>query len=152
MLHGKLSFDFSILFILCNDLYFHETVKSDLWLWIDQVLHRSRGLLEKDFEDIAVFIDRALKITADVKKAHPEHKLKDFKDLLLQVRSAMTNGNYPHSFALCPENMYMCLQKLLILYSVATIDLVVCISSSGKRGSTLAASRTNHGIVNKFRF
>jgi hypothetical protein len=53
-------------------------------------LHCSRGLVEKDFEEIAVFIDRAIKITADLKKAHPEHKLKDFKDLLLQVRCATT--------------------------------------------------------------
>jgi len=39
----------------------------------------SRGLVEKDFEEIAVFIDRAIAITADIKKANPTDKLADFK-------------------------------------------------------------------------
>jgi len=40
----------------------------------------SRGLVEKDFEQIAAFVDRGIKIAVEIKKAHPEHKLKDFKD------------------------------------------------------------------------
>jgi hypothetical protein len=35
--------------------------------------------VEKDFEEIAVFIDRAIAITADIKKANPTDKLADFK-------------------------------------------------------------------------
>uniref|UniRef100_A0A7S0EZ23 Serine hydroxymethyltransferase n=1 Tax=Hanusia phi TaxID=3032 RepID=A0A7S0EZ23_9CRYP len=42
----------------------------------------SRGLVEKDFEEIVGFVDRAIKITMELKSAHPEHKLKDFKALL----------------------------------------------------------------------
>eukprot|EP00283_Hemiselmis_rufescens_P002715 CAMPEP_0173417806 /NCGR_PEP_ID=MMETSP1357-20121228/48_1 /TAXON_ID=77926 /ORGANISM="Hemiselmis rufescens, Strain PCC563" /LENGTH=487 /DNA_ID=CAMNT_0014380163 /DNA_START=11 /DNA_END=1474 /DNA_ORIENTATION=- len=42
----------------------------------------SRGLVEKDFEEIAVYIDRAIKATVAIKKANPSHKLKDFKDLV----------------------------------------------------------------------
>jgi len=44
----------------------------------------SRGLVEKDFEEIAVFIDRAIKITAEMKSSNPAHKLKDFKELCVK--------------------------------------------------------------------
>jgi len=43
----------------------------------------SRGLGEKDFEEVAVFLDRGIKIAAEIKKAHPDHKPKDFKDALV---------------------------------------------------------------------
>jgi len=43
----------------------------------------SRGLVEKDFEEIAQFVDRAIQITASLKKGNPSHKLKDFKQLLI---------------------------------------------------------------------
>lgn len=44
----------------------------------DFSLFRS-GLVEKDFEEIAVYIDRAIRITANIKKANPTDKLADFK-------------------------------------------------------------------------
>jgi len=43
----------------------------------------SRGLVEKDFETVATFVDRAIQITQQVKQGNPSHKLKDFKQLLL---------------------------------------------------------------------
>jgi len=42
----------------------------------------SRGLVEKDFEEVASFVDRAIKITQQVKTGNPSHKLKDFKELM----------------------------------------------------------------------
>jgi len=43
----------------------------------------SRGLGEADFEAVAVFLDRGIKLAAEIKKANPDHKLKDFKDALV---------------------------------------------------------------------
>lgn len=51
----------------------------------------SRGLVEKDFEEIAVFIDRAITIAAEFKKANPDDKLKDFKTRIVEVSSKPSN-------------------------------------------------------------
>ena len=42
----------------------------------------SRGFTEKDFEQVAEFIVRGIKIAQDVKKASTGTKLKDFKQAL----------------------------------------------------------------------
>jgi len=42
----------------------------------------SRGFMESDFEQVAVFIDRAIKIAAEVQNQHGLKKLADFTDFV----------------------------------------------------------------------
>jgi len=44
----------------------------------------TRGLVEKDFEQIVEFVDRGIKITQEIKTANPTHKLKDFKAVVVE--------------------------------------------------------------------
>jgi len=44
----------------------------------------TRGLVEKDFEQIVQFVDRGIKITQEIKTANPTHKLKDFKAVVVE--------------------------------------------------------------------
>ena len=43
----------------------------------------TRGLVEKDFEQVVEFVDRGIKIAQALKAANPTHKLKDFKETVL---------------------------------------------------------------------
>merc|ERR1719238_632244 len=43
----------------------------------------ARGLVEKDFEQVVEFVDRGIKIAQALKAANPTHKLKDFKETVL---------------------------------------------------------------------
>jgi len=43
----------------------------------------TRGLVESDFKQVVEFVDRGINIAQDVKKSNPTHKLKDFKDTVL---------------------------------------------------------------------
>ena len=44
----------------------------------------TRGLVEKDFEQVVEFLDRGIKIAQSIKKANPAHKLKDFKQTVVE--------------------------------------------------------------------
>jgi len=44
----------------------------------------TRGLVEKDFEQIVEFLDRGIKITQEIKTSNPDHKLKDFKAVVVE--------------------------------------------------------------------
>lgn len=48
----------------------------------------SRGFTESDFDQVAEFVDEAVKITVDIKKSLGNHKMKDFK-------AAVLNNDYP---------------------------------------------------------
>jgi glycine hydroxymethyltransferase len=52
----------------------------------------TRGLKEQDFETVAEFVDRAVKMTIDIKKTVSGTKLKDFKE-------AVANGEAHPSIA-----------------------------------------------------
>jgi glycine hydroxymethyltransferase len=43
----------------------------------------TRGLVEKDFEEIVGFLDRGINIAVELKNSNPTHKLKDFKAELI---------------------------------------------------------------------
>lgn len=44
----------------------------------------TRGLVEKDFEEIVQFLDRGIKIAQELKASNPTHKLKDFKEAVVK--------------------------------------------------------------------
>ena len=51
----------------------------------------TRGLVEKDFEEIVGFLDRGINIAVELKNSNPTHKLKDFKaELISKPPAALT--------------------------------------------------------------
>lgn len=48
----------------------------------------SRGFVEKDFEQIAIFMDRAVNLAATLQKQAPSNKLTDFTQFIIETQPA----------------------------------------------------------------